>query len=64
MISSRRGFSLIELLVAMAIAGILTAIALPQYREYILRTRLTEGFSALAGVQPLAEHFWSNNRTF
>jgi type IV pilus assembly protein PilE len=59
-----RGFTLIEVMIAVAIVGILTAIALPQYRDYVTRARLGEAFSALSAVQPSAEQYWSNNRTF
>jgi type IV pilus assembly protein PilE len=58
------GFSLIEILVAMAIVGILTAVALPAYNSYVLRSRLTEAFVGLAGVQPNAEQYWANKHTF
>jgi type IV pilus assembly protein PilE len=58
------GFSLIEILVAVAIVGILTAVALPAYSSYVLRTRLTEAFAGLAAVQPNAEQYWSNKHTF
>jgi type IV pilus assembly protein PilE len=60
----QRGFSLIELMAAVAIIGILSAIALPMYSSYVQRTRLAEAFTALAGVQPAAEQFWDNNHTF
>ena len=58
------GFTLIEMMVTVALVGILTAVALPQYRDYVTRARLSDAFTALATVQPAAEQYWSNERTF
>jgi len=58
------GFTLIELMLAVTIVGILTAIALPAYSGYMLRARLSEAFTGLAGVQPLLEQHWSNTRSY
>lgn len=58
------GFTLIEILIAIALIGILSAVAIPSYSSYVLRGRLTEAFTTLAAVQPRAEEFWSNNRTY
>ena len=61
---SNRGFTLIEVMITIAIIGIVSAIAIPSYRDYVIRGRLAEAFSALGAVQPSAEQFWSNNRSF
>lgn len=59
-----RGFTLMEVLVAMVIIGVLAAVSLPAYHNYVTRSRLTEAFSSLSSVQPLAEQYWANNRTY
>ncbi len=46
-----RGFTLIELMFVVAIISILAAIALPAYQDYVIRARLTEGFTLASGLQ-------------
>jgi len=58
------GFSLVELMIAVVVIGVLTAIALPSYNGYVMRARLTEAFTGLAGVQPKMEQHWANTRTY
>ncbi|USX23437.1 prepilin-type N-terminal cleavage/methylation domain-containing protein [Oxalobacteraceae bacterium OTU3REALA1] len=60
----QRGFTLIEVMVTVAIVGILLAVAVPAYSDYVVRGRLSEAFTALGGAQPAAEQYWSNNRTY
>lgn len=62
--SRSRGFTLVEIMVVIVIVGILMAVGIPMYGDYVTRSRLSEAFTALAGAQPSAEQYWSNNRTY
>ncbi|BBI66244.1 pilin [Psychrobacter sp. KH172YL61] len=47
----QKGFTLIELMIVIAIIGILAAIALPAYQDYTARAQASEGFTATSGLQ-------------
>lgn len=63
-IARARGFTLIELMIVVAIVGILSAVAIPAYNNHVMRARLAEAYSGLGTVQTNAEEFWSNNHTY
>lgn len=60
----RRGFSLIELIIAVSILAIIMSVALPSFLDSIRKGRRAEGFGALAFVQQQQERFRSANPTY
>ena len=61
---SQQGFTLIELMIAVAIVGILAAVAVPQYRDYVRRGSLSEAFSQLADYRVKMEQYYQDNRNY
>lgn len=62
--SYQQGFTLIELMVVVVIVGILAAIAIPNYTQYVSRTRASEALGSLANLRVKMEQYYFDNRTY
>lgn len=58
------GFTLIEVMITIAIIGILASVAVPAYTEYLLRAKLTEAFTALSDSRVKMEQSFQDNRRY
>lgn len=58
------GFSLVEIMIVIAIIGILSSIALPAYNRYVTQAATTEATSGLATRRTVAEQYFQDNRTY
>lgn len=60
----QRGFTLIEVMIVVAIVAILSAIALPAYNDYIKRSQIVDGLAPLADMGSKMEQYFQDNRKY
>ena len=60
----QQGFSLIELMIVVAVIGILAAVAYPAYQDYVIRSKRGDAMNALASIRIEQEKYRANNATY
>jgi type IV pilus assembly protein PilE len=58
------GFTLVELLIVVAIVGILASIAVPGYQDYVRRAQVQEAIASLADLRTRLEQYYQDNRSY
>src|SRR5690606_26320400 len=61
---AQKGFTLIELMITVAIVGILAAVALPAYQDYTIRAQVAEGLSLASGAKVVVAEYYANRGDF
>lgn len=61
---AQNGFTLTELMIVVAVIGILASVGIPAYNNYVTRGKLVEGTSALSDARVKMEQYFQDNRTY
>lgn len=59
-----QGFTLIEVMIVVAVIGILAAVALPSYNDYVRRGQIPEAFTELSAYRARMEQYYQDNRNY
>lgn len=62
--SLQRGFTIIEVMIVVAIIGVLAAVALPAYGDYIRRGQIPEAFAGMSDLRVKMEQYYQDNRNY
>lgn len=61
---TQQGFTLIEVMIVVTIIAILAAVAIPNYQDYVTRSRVTEALAGLADARTKMEQYFQDNRSY
>ena len=60
----QKGFTLVELMIVVAVVAILAAVSIPAYSDYVRRGKITEATTALSSLRVRMEQYYQDNRTY